>query len=341
MKEVNRGLRARNAVSGLLLGLSVILTLVMPAQAAANTSGGANGFLISPVINEVTVDKGQSQTVQIAVQNPTSLPTTAQAIVNDFVASSDESGTPRLLLNNNTPLPANNFKALVSSIPDVSLAPQEKKYINVTITVPANAHSGGYYGAVRFIPVNSGNQSNVGLTASVGTLFLVTVPGNLVEKLNLVQLSASHGSTPTSFFTSGNVSVLTRLNNVGDIHVQPFGNVQVKDMFGHVVASFQFNNTTPRTNILPESIRRYVNQLPKHSWLGRYTINENLAYSQGSGNLIVASASFWYFPWWFIGVVIALIIIIVALIWLLARRHGRRHHSHRTPHEPTSTTPSL
>jgi hypothetical protein len=332
----------RRIIAGLLFSLSLAFGIIGPAQAAASTTltSGANGFLVSPVISELTINKGQSQTVAVAVQNPTNLPTTAQAIVNDFVASADESGTPRLILNNNSPLPPNNFKALVSPIPTISLSPQEKQYINVTITVPSTAHAGGYYGAVRFAPITSSNQSNVGLTASVGTLFLVTVPGNLIEKLDLVQLSAAHGSTPTSLFTSGAVSVLTRLDNVGDIHVQPFGNVIVKNMFGHVVANYQFNNTTPRTNILPDSIRRYVDKLStKNHWLGHYTIDENLAYSQGSGNLIVASASFWYLPWWFIGLFILFVIIIVAIVWWLIRRHHRRHPQH-APHNPTTLPPA-
>ena len=322
-------IRTEKAVSGLLVLVSLML-LSQPAQAATasttNNGNAANGFLISPVRSEFTLDKGRSQTVIISIQNPTNVATVAKAIVNDFVASDDETGDPRLILDANTPPPSNDFRTLVGSIPDTPLGPQQKKDISVTVSVPTAAHAGGYYGAIRFVPSNNGKQSTVGLTASVGTLMLVTVPGNLVQKLTLTQLSAAQNNKASSMLFSGSVSVLTRLQNSGDIHLQPFGKVLVKDMFGKTVANYEFNNTNPRANILPSSIRRFVDPLPKRSWFGRYTIEENLAYSQGSGNLLTASAVFWYFPVWFIILFILIIALVVGLIyWLLWRK---RHHSH-------------
>jgi hypothetical protein len=208
---------------GYLLTLVALLTFVFGGinAAVANAAidnGVANGFTISPVLSEVTVARGQSQTVPITVSNPTSTTLIAQPIVNDFVASSDESGTPNLILKNNVPLPTNNFKSLVGNVPTTTLGPDKTATVDVTISVPENALSGGYYGAVRFVPGNTGSISNVGLTASVGSLFLVTVPGNLTTKLTLVQMSAADASgNPSSFFTNGKLTALIRLENTGNI----------------------------------------------------------------------------------------------------------------------------
>ena len=298
----------------------------------------ANGFRISPVRSEFTIEKGKSTTLTITLQNPSSSATTARAVVNDFVASDDESGEPRLILDDNAPLPKNDFKKLVAPIPDVQLGPKEKKDITVTIAIPASANAGGYYGAVRFLPaVQATDQKAVGLTASVGTIVLVRVPGNLTEKLDLVQMSAAKkrvkDNTTTysakSFFTSGDVSVLTRLKNSGDIHVAPFGKVQIKDTFGKVIYTFEFNNTDPRGNILPDSIRRFGNDLPKRHWFGRYTIEANLGYSQGGGDLISAKATFWYIPTLALYAIIIAVIVIVGLIyWYIRRAKARRQHKH-------------
>lgn len=278
---------------------------VVSAQGNAS-QGSGNGFRISPVRSEVTIEKGASSTVSITVENPTDFQTVAKPIVNDFIASDKENGEPRLILDDNAQLPKNDFKKLVQPISDLTLGPKEKKDITVRLSVPSNASAGGYYGAIRFIPSVINNNGNVSLTASVGTLVLVTVPGDLKQQLNLLQIGASQGGKFKSFITKGDVTVSTRLKNSGDIHVQPFGKVQVKDTFGKVVKEFEIN--TAKANVLPDSIRRYDDSIGKpKGGIGRYTIVANLGYAQGSGDLITAKAVFWYVPAWAIIVLLLLV----------------------------------
>jgi hypothetical protein len=307
-----------------------IVAIGAPSVGAQASGGSANGFRISPVRSELTIEKGKSQSITVTVENPTSVAMTARAVVNDFVASADETGTPRLILDAGTVLPKNDFKSLVAAIPDMQLLPNQKKDISVSISVPKGASSGGYYGAVRFIPADGSNkQGNVGLTASVGTIVLVTVLGNLTEKLSLVQISAEQKNKAKSFITSGDVSVLTRLKNDGDIHVQPFGRVQVKNMFGKVVEDYEFNNVEPRANILPDSTRRFDDALKNKKWFGRYTIQANLGYAQGTGNLITTNAAFWYVPTWALYALLVLVLVIAIGGYLAVRYfrgdRGRRH----------------
>ncbi len=310
------------------LGLSAITllsaSLLVPVAAQTNDNKSANGYQISPVRSEFTIEKGKSDTLTISIQNPSDVPASAKAIVNNFVASEDESGTPRLILADNAEPPKNNFKTLISDIPDVQLAAKERKDVPVKITIPADAHSGGYYGAIRFVPSNPTQESTVGLTASVGTIVLVTVPGDLNLKLDLVQLSAAQNGKAKSFFTSGDVDILTRLKNDGDIHLKPFGRVTVKSMFGKTVSSYEFNNTEPRANILPGSIRKFDDKLGKLKLLGRYTIESNLGYSSGGGDLITSKASFWYVPAWAIVVLVVLVLAIIGGIYWLIRKLGRK-----------------
>lgn len=309
--------------------LSIGVLGVSAVGAQSNGNQAANGFKVSPVRSELIIDKGKSSTITVTIENPTAIPTNAQAVVNDFVSSDDESGTPRLILDDAAKSPKNSFKSLVAPIDSVSLAPKEKKDIQVKISVPQDANSGGYYGAVRFVPVIDGQTSNVGLTASVGTIVLVTVPGDLKESAELVQLSAEQNKKATGFITSGNVSVLTRIKNTGDIHIKPFGRVEVKNTFGKSVESFEINNTEPRANILPDSTRRFDNELKNKNWFGRYTIEANLGYSQGSGSLISAKSVFWYIPMWAIYVFIGLVVSLAVGIYILVRRSKNKKRSHR------------
>jgi hypothetical protein len=314
------GVLKRSIAAGIAALMLGILAL-MPAN-AQTTSGSGNGFRISPVRAEYTIDKGSSETLTISIENPTDAQVTAQPVVNNFISSEAENGEPRLILDETGPEPKNNFKTLVDPLQELQLGPREKKDINVQIRVPANANSGGYYGAVRFVPAATSGAGNVGLTASVGTIVLIRVPGNLTERLDLVELTAGQNGKAKSFFTGGDVSVLTRLKNSGDIHLQPFGKVQVKNMFGSVVAEFELNDVDPRANILPDSIRKFENSLskPSRGWIGRYTVVANLGYSQGGGDLITSSTTFWYLPIWALIIVAVLILALVGGGYVLYRR---------------------
>jgi hypothetical protein len=297
------------------------------AGAQTNNSAVANGFRISPVRSELTIEKGKSETLTISVENPTQVPTTARLIVNDFVAGDDESGAPALILDENAQAPRNSFKKLVGPLNNISLGPNEKKDITVKLSIPADARAGGYYGAIRFVPNADVRQegTNVGLTASVGSIVLITVPGNLVQKVDLVQLSAQQNGEPKSFFTNGPVGVMARLKNSGDIHAKPFGRVEVKDMFGKVVTTYEFNETEPRSNILPDSTRRFDKQLDQKKWFGRYTIQASLGYVQGGGDLMIAKSSFWYVPAGALYALLgALLAIALAAWWFIRRSQGKK-----------------
>lgn len=312
----------RRGITALSVALGIVAIGISSVAAQSNNQSNsvANGFRISPVRSEFTIDKGRSQTITVTVENPTDIATTAKAVVNDFVSSDDETGTPRLILDETVQSPKNSFKSLVGSIPDLELGPKQKKDVDVKLSIPANANAGGYYGAIRFLPSNGTQQGNVGLTASVGTIVLVTVPGNLVEKVNLLQLSAAQNGKAKRLFTSGDVQILTRLKNDGDIHLKPFGRIEVKNMFGKSVSTFEFNNTDPRANVLPGSVRKFVNDISETKMLGRYTVTANLGYSQGSGDLISAKASFWYLPAWSLAVLLAILVALSAGIYFLLRK---------------------
>lgn len=279
----------------------------LAAQPAGEQSVSGNGFRISPVTSEFTIEPGQSEVFTITIENPTDSPITAVPVVNDFVAGDNEDGEALPILDENAPAPRNSFRSLVPELESVSLDARETKNLDVILSVPSDANAGGYYGIVRFFPDNLNEQGNVTLSASVGSIALVRVPGDLTERIDLVQLSAAQGDSLRSFFTGGDVSVLTRLKNSGDIHLQPFGKVQIKNMFGNVVETFEFNDTTPRANILPDSIRRFQDETENKNWFGRYTIEANIGYSQGAGEILSAQSTFWYIPVW------ALIVLFVAI----------------------------
>ncbi len=313
----------RAGVSSLLLLISLLAPIfTSPTLAATNSSG--NGFRISPPLYELTVPRGTSQTVSLFVENLANSQVSARATVNDFVAGNQENGQPQLILNPNQSAPENSFKNLVVPVPDTPIAPLERKEIKVTLKVPANATPGGYYGAIRFQPVytNSGTP-NVSLTASVGTLFLITVPGNLTQKLTVASFHAAKNGKTGTLFNSGPITLETRLDNVGNIHVQPFGKIIIKNTFGKVVYTTELNNTDPRGNVLPNSIRKFENPINLKHMFGRYTAEGNLAYGD-NGNILTVKTTFYVIPYVLIIIIILVLAFLIFGLPRLIRAYNRR-----------------
>lgn len=319
----------RTALAAVAVFSAVALSIPL-VSAQDTTTNSANGFRISPVRSELTIDKGQSATVDISIENPSEVPMIASAVINNFIASEDGSGTPRLILDEEVEAPKNDFRGLVEEIPNISLAGKERKDVTVKLMVPQDANSGGYYGAIRFVPAEVTQDSTVGLTASVGTIVLVTVPGDLTQQLTLNKLSAGQYDNEKkpvtkNVLSNGNVIVVTELTNEGDIHVKPFGNISIKNMFGKTVASMELNDIEPKSNVLPGSSRTFVNEVDYSSWLGRYTITANLGYGDGGGQLITQSSSFWYLPIWAVLTVVGVVVALAIGGYVLVRRFSGKN----------------
>jgi hypothetical protein len=309
------------SVSGLVYGGVSSVSAATPAATST-----ANGLKVSPVRTDLTISPGASQTVTMYVQNVTAAPLTLKGIVNDFIASNDENGSPRLILDANQYAPSHSLKRYVGPINNFSLAPQEQKTVTVTVSMPKNAPAGGYYGAVRFAPASSTTDKNVNLTASVGSLILVKVPGNFKEQVTIAGFNVQHGDSKNKFFTSGkDLQTVVRFHNIGDIQEQPFGKIDLKKG-GKVVSTIEVNNTDPRGNVLPDSIRKFSVPLNKVGNFGKYEVDGNFGYG-GNGELVTAKTTFYVIPYWIIvGAVLAVLIILFVVIGIprIIRRHDRR-----------------
>ncbi len=302
--------RVTAAVSALLaIGILVVVPMV-----SAQTGLG-QGLEIAPPLIDLKANPGQVLHPQIRLRNitPQTLVVTSQ--YNDFVAAGEE-GTPKLLLKNNEQSPY-SIKGWLSSIESVSLAPQEQKTITVTINVPGNASPGGHYGVVRFTGAPpEADQTAVSLSASVGTLMLVTVSGNVKESAQIAQIYTSQNKKVRSLFEYGPVTISTRVQNTGNIHIQPTGTVTVNNMLGRRVANFQLNQN--KGNVLPQSVRRFDVSLNNKLMFGRYKVMVDAVY--GSNNTITSkTAYFWVIPYKLIILVLAAIAFIIFMI----RRYNR------------------
>jgi hypothetical protein len=335
----------RQLLRVVLLFAVTAVTIGTPLSAAAAPSSSqplaTNGYRVSPVRTDLTIKPGASSVVTVYIQNASSAVEHLQVLINDFQPPTDESGNPALLLNGAT-APDHSLKQFVTvQNPTFTLQPNQQQAVSVLLKVPAGMAAGGYYGAVRFAPVGTNGNKNVNLSASVASLVLVTVPGNLVEQLSIAGFGATQGNSTTAsprsiFFNNKNLHAIVRFQNSGNVQEQPFGKILLKKG-STTKATIDVNNATSPGNVLPNSIRRFTVNVSKVGWFGKYKLEGNFGYGS-KGQLLTATATFWVIP--LIVIVIAVLILLLILFLIfglprLIRRYNRKviaraNRSHRS-----------
>lgn len=304
-------------------------TTTPPAGAATSSPG--QGLEISPPLLELSADPGQTVTANIRVRNVAKGDLIAKGRADDFGAGDAEDGKPKLLLEE-TGETRYSLKYWVQGVPDMRLAPGKDGQAKIAIKVPANAEPGGHFGVIRFTAVPPELEgTGVSLSASVGTLVLLRVSGQVTDKVSVAELSTgqmvSIGGGPVyefkkgGFFEHGPVTFLVRLKNEGSVHEKVQGTIEVKDTFGQRVGAVSVN--AKGGNVLPDSIRRFEETLDKKALFGRYTAKLNMSYLDGKQK-VTAEKVFWVIPW---KMVLLAIIGLVVLVWLL-RLGIRRYNEH-------------
>lgn len=305
-----------------LIGLGTAST-----TGAEDTAGSADALRVSPVRTDVTVKPGSTEIVEIQVSNLTEHTVHLNPVQNDFVAG-DEQGTPSLILDANESAPTHSLKQFMSPIGQVTLDAKESKTIKVKITVPVGAQAGGYFGAVQFTPSVPGSGGQVNLSTHVASLILLTVPGDLVEKLSITDFEVKQeGKTPMFFTTGEDIELTARFENKGNVQAGPFGDIAILKN-GEVVTRTSFNNEAPTDMILPDSARRWSVSTDDIGGFGKYEVLGTFSYGQNN-QTIEASTTFWIIPRWLQYSALAVIVLIIALAVIVPIMVGRKRKRRR------------
>lgn len=335
--------------------MGALLPLVS-AQTREETRG--QGLEISPPLITLEADPGETVVVEISLRNITAVDVVARGVVNDFVAQ-DESGEPQILLDDSIDS-AYPLAAYISEVPDLEIAPGQQEVVRLPIVIPEDASPGAHMGVVRFnaVPAESSSDgSQVSLSASIGSLILINVSGDIEIDLSIEEVAVSQDGEAGSFFEQGPLTFITRLNNQGNVYMQPSGTLRVTNMFGQEVEitpletetseaeadatkSIEFNPT--ERNVLPDSIRRFEQSVDKSWWFGRYTLMVDVTY--GDGETLQESVSFWVIPYKLVAIVLALLIILGFFGRRTLKAYNRRiieraRQSEGVPHSRTPIEP--
>lgn len=278
--------------------LLVILSFVHSESVFAQSVG----IKISPVKIEDIVDPGQTFKSQLTVQNESDSARTFYVYLKDFKAG-DENGSPKLIA------PGSEDGYYLASWIDITsegieFAPHEEKSIPFNVNVPDNVGPGGYFGGIYFGTkpprLEKGDEdkgAGMSISQQAGSLLLLRVKGEVDERAEVREFNTDKNYYNTPF----DVNFLVRIENKGNVHVKPYGTIEIEDMFGRSKASIMINEKGG--NVLPHSIRKYNSTWSDKYGFGKYTATLGLTYGENTSSggqgkqTLYSQKTFWIIPW--------------------------------------------
>lgn len=282
-----------------LLYFSAFLLVICGILLLSNSAlAQAVGIKVSPLRIEKIVDPGEVLEKTIKITNVSDSPKTFYVYLQDFKAG-DEKGTALLI-----PPGSEQGSFLASWIKvtseGINFAPGEEKEIPIIIEVPEEAGPGGYYGAIIFgtaPPEIEGGGVAITVGQQTGVLVLLQVSGDVIEDALIREFSTDRNFYSTPF----KVNFLSRIENLGNVHIKPHGTIEIKNIIGKKVATLRVNDQG--ANVLPNSIRRFENSWEGNFGFGRYTAVLALSFGTfasegGQGRQTIhTERTFWILPW--------------------------------------------
>jgi hypothetical protein len=298
-------------------------------NAESTHAQGDVGIKISPTRYEELVDPGQVLQREITVANESGTDKQMFVYLRDFRAE-DETGEPTLIAPG-TGDSSSLASWLQITTDAIDFKAGEEKTIPFSINVPKSAGPGGYYGAIYLgtepprINVNSADKgAGMAIAQQAGSLILLQIKGAADERAEIREFNTEKDLFGTPF----DIKFITRIENLGNVHVKPNGLISIKNMLGREVASIRVNEKGG--NVLPASIRRFDVSWQGKMGFGRYVASLGVTYGtpvdkggQGMQSLYTEKY-FWIVPWKIIIPVLLSLIILVSLFVLFLKLYKNK-----------------
>lgn len=240
---------------------------------------------------------------------------------------------------------------------DFILEPEGSRTVKFTISPPAETPPGSYFVMIRFTPQFPEfyfEEQGPRFLPEIGTLVFLKVPlfglglddslyaANIesIEPGGVKEIPLAEHILPKAqagVFDNGVRKILTRVQNNGVFHFKASGNIEVKNIFGRVVAKSELpgrylmpNRTRsvdvelikpdvdPNASLLARNSKAVLQFLRVNSYFGPYSATMTLFVPNSQP--IVETINFWVIPWKFLGILATLIIGSI----LISRKFGRR-----------------
>jgi hypothetical protein len=270
--------------------VAAFVTYAAGNYALAQDTDVIGDFMVSPGKVELMLSPGESRTVELVITNRTGEKRDFFFAVEDIAGTSEGDRPVVLLGNDRGPYMLKDYLTAPTAM--IMIAHGESARVPITVSVPVDAEPGGRYGSVLVNTAARGSTaSNVSspVVARIGTLFFVTVEGEAARSGGVKQLT----TVPSKrVFQGGPITFALSFENTGSVHLNPYGEIRVTDMFGREVAFIALEPWYA----LPQSLRvREVTWEPGFAF-GRYTATAHI--NRGYDDVTdTKEFVFWIIPW--------------------------------------------
>lgn len=287
-------------------GVALLLYGVSFAPAFA-----ATGLSIQPVKIDQTINPGDVLDGSILLSNASDGPVDVELSLQDFVPTAGADGIQFIGRTEGVTSVIDWIK--VDTKTSFPLRVGEQISIPYTISAPLNAEPGSHLGVILFkASPQGGAAGSLKVGTQVGTLVMIAIPGNHLEKGNILDF------TVPLFSQKGPIPFNIKFQNTGTVHFEPKGSIVIRNMFGQKAGEVPITGQVA----LPTSVKEL-----KFAWnpgalaLGRYTASATIY--DGEGNALTSrEVHFFIVPVWYIlGFIVVITIIYLILRYL--KRHVR------------------
>ncbi len=301
-----------------------ILTLFLPSTVI--NAQEALTLSISPSLFDISIEPNQEWRSSLRVINVNDYDLTVYVDVVNFLPQG-EGGSGRFVPIDTTAdeLGTTLAEWFIIDKEAIVIPREQSREIPINVRVPDKATPGGHFAAILVgtKPLNpEEGEARVQTSQMVTSLFFARVAGDIRE-VGLVR----EFSTVGTFLAEPEATFELRFENKGNVHLQPQGEIKIKNMWGQERGIIPINQSTQFGNVLPQSIRKFTFAW-KGEWsfsdIGRYTAEVTLAYGTEARQFATGITNFWVIPYKLLfGILLILSLFIFATTWLV-RLYVRR-----------------
>jgi hypothetical protein len=331
-----------------------ILTICLLAIEGVFSASSVLAMTISPPVQEFIADPGSVEKGMVKLYNDEDNAKTLYVNVQRFTARG-EKGEPGFFDEEIDDYMLASWIHLERT--QITLEPGQRIEIPYIISVPSYAEAGGHYAAIFWStqPPNV-EGSGVAIASKIGSLVLLRVQGEIIEQGRLLDFSLKEEK---KFYAHLPIDFNIRFENTGNVHLKPFGMIEISDMF-YPVRNLFSNRVGEKTDrilvnmaISPESaeipignVLSQSKRMFEASWNKNKAIEnpqtffekakyekENFAFGKYKGLLNLQYGSqpqniqekivFWVFPWHLILTCLGGLVFLILFIFFGIKRYNR------------------
>jgi len=266
-------------------------------------------FLLGPGKKEFSVARGQTVIDTIEVINNSGARVSFSVSAEDISGTNDLSQSFKMLGPGSGPYSIKDY--IFPETPSFSLDNGQKIILPIEIKIPYDISTGGLYGAVIVQTKETQDQPENNSNINSGTKII----GRLAQLvfIKIQGLQKEDGALKEFFLADtgkkNNISFLTIFENKGNVHLNPYGKIEIRDCLGKKIKTLPIDPYF----VLPNSKRERNFELGDSLGFGKYSAFVYL--NRGYGDIVDTKyVNFWivdqrakvYF-----GIIILLVVIMI------------------------------